>query len=109
MNADRRIVPEKHISYLLEEDTLSERTIEVKKLLHDSPDKIHHVAHTWMGHSGLNPMARVIIHHIPEVPKRKLSKQSKDSHSLHEKTDHHHDVHHNMPHQHEDTHDSERH
>jgi hypothetical protein len=72
MDPDKRIVPENHISYLLEEDTLSERTIEVKKLLHESPKKIHHVAHSWMGHSGLNPMARVIIHHVPSLPKKKL-------------------------------------
>ncbi|MEI6711522.1 MAG: hypothetical protein WCK88_05010 [bacterium] len=105
MNADRRIVPEKHISYLLEEDTISERTIEVKKLLHDSPEKIHHVAHTWMGHNGLNPMARVIIHHIPEVPKKSHSHHREDTHSIHHDTSvHHANTHHDSHHRHEDSH-----
>ncbi len=98
MDPEKRIVPEKHISYLLEEDTISERTIETKKLLHNSPNKLHHVAHKWMGHSGLDPMARVIIHHIPSVPKKIHTPHShwteKHSHTSEHSTNTHEEVYH---------------
>ncbi len=103
MDPDKRIVPEKHISYLLEEDHLSERTIEVKKLLQESPSRIHRVAHTWMGHSGLNPLARVIIHHIPEIPRKSQPHKSEKIHFIHEEHEYH-EVHHTVHEKNGETH-----
>ncbi len=48
MNADRRIVPENHVSYLLEEDRVLERTQKVKNSLGHSQKKIDRVADKWI-------------------------------------------------------------
>ena len=75
MNADRRIVPSHHVSSVLAEDTLSERTLEVKQTLKHSPNKIHHAAHKWIAHDGINPLARVIIQNVERVPRKTISQK----------------------------------
>ncbi len=69
MNADRRVVPSHHVTSVLAEESLSERTLEVKQTLKHSPNKVHKVAHKWLLHDGINPMARVIIQNVERVPK----------------------------------------
>ncbi len=69
MNADRRVVPSHHVTSVLAEDTLSERTLEVKQTLKQSPNKVHNVAHKWLLHDGINPLARVIIQNVERVPR----------------------------------------
>ena len=68
MNADRRIVPEKHISYLLEEEHMPERTKAVKHRLIRSPKKIDKVADHWIEPTGINSLARVMLKNVSQVP-----------------------------------------
>jgi hypothetical protein len=68
MNADRRIVPEKHLSYLLEEDRILERTQKVKHSLGHSHKKIDRVADKWIEPSGINSLARVILKNVDNIP-----------------------------------------
>jgi hypothetical protein len=69
MNADRRIVPEKHISYLLEEEHIPERTKAVKHTLIRSPKKIDKVADHWVESTGINSLARVMLKNVSQVPR----------------------------------------
>ncbi len=48
MNADKRVVPERHINTVLAEEYVSERTQQVKSSLHTSEKKIDQVAHDWL-------------------------------------------------------------
>ncbi len=68
MNADRRIVPEKHLSYLLEEDRILERTQKVKHSLGHSHKRIDRVADKWIEWTGINSLARVILKNVDSIP-----------------------------------------
>lgn len=92
MNADRRIVPAKHVSSVLAEEHISERTIEIKNTLKESGNKLDNVAHKWMENDGMNPLARVIINNVHEVPQKKSHKPQVHNHSGHE-AHHGHDTH----------------
>ena len=64
MNADRRIVPSQHVTSVLAEDGISERTLEVKNSLQYSQNKLHKVAHKWIGHDGINSLSRVMLKNV---------------------------------------------
>gem|GEM_PF-2650332 len=51
MNTDARIVSKQHISSVLKEGQTSDRTIEVKKQLQNSPNKLHNVVYAWIDES----------------------------------------------------------
>lgn len=51
MNADRRIVPSHHVTSVLAEEHMTERAIEMKQKLKDSPNAINKVADKWAGHN----------------------------------------------------------
>lgn len=83
MNADRRIVPEKHISYLLEEEHIPERTKAIKHKLIRSPKKIDKVADHWVESTGINSLARVMLKNVSQVPRAHttvLKETTKHSH-----------------------------
>lgn len=87
MNADRRVVPEKRVSYLLEEEHISERTKAVKHTLIRSPKKIDKVADHWVEKSGINSLARVMLKNVDQVPRTQSTLHHKaaphNSHKVH--------------------------
>ena len=87
MNADRRVVPEKRVSYLLEEEHISERTKAVKHTLIRSPKKIDQVADHWVEKSGINSLARVMLKNVDQVPRTQSTPPHKEtphnSHKVH--------------------------
>lgn len=70
MNADKRIVLEKHINTVLAEEYIPERTKKVTYSLSTSKKNIDKVAHTWLQHDGLNSLSRIIIKNIDDAPKK---------------------------------------
>ncbi len=70
MNADKRVVLEKHINTVLAEEYIPERTKKVTYSLSTSEKKIDKVAHFWLQHDGLNPLSRVIIKNINDAPRK---------------------------------------
>lgn len=86
MNADRRIVPEKHISYLLEEEHIPERTKAIKHRLIRSPKRIDKVADHWVESTGINSLARVMLKNVSQVPRTHATSHketTKHSHKAH--------------------------
>lgn len=82
MNVDRRIVPEKHISYLLEEEHIPERTKAVKHTLIRSPKKIDKVADHWVEPTGINSLARVMLKNVSQVPHTPAKAHKDNSHKV---------------------------
>ncbi len=71
MNADRRIVPPQHVASVLQEENISERTIKLKNSLNHSPHKIHKIANKWTTIDGINPLGRVMLKNVDQVPRKK--------------------------------------
>lgn len=69
MNADRRIVPEKHISSLLEDEHIWQRSKAVKHALIRSPKIIDKVAERWVDNSGINCLTRVLLNNYKKIPR----------------------------------------
>jgi len=101
MNADRRVVPSHHVTSVLAEESLSERTLEVKQTLKQSPNKVHNVADKWLLHDGINPLARVIIQNVAHVPRTAPVRKIHTTVHHREELTHHDNNHINKTHGHE--------
>ena len=103
MNTDRRIVPEKHVSSVLAEEHIWERTAEIKNTLKESGNKLDNVAHKWIEHGGMNPLARVMMKNVHGVPQKKsqtpvYSALGHEAHHGHDAHGHGHEAHHGHEH-----------
>jgi hypothetical protein len=99
MNTDRRIVPEKHVSSVLAEEHIWERTAEIKNTLKESGNKLDNVAHKWIEHGGMNPLARVMMKNVHGVPQKKSQTPvhnalGHEAHHGHDAHGHGHEAHH---------------
>lgn len=83
MEPDKRIVPEKRLSYLLEEEHIAERTKAVKHRLIRSPKKIDKVADHWVEKTGINSLARVMLNNVEKVPHAPAPKPHNQSTIVH--------------------------
>lgn len=70
MNTDRRVVPAHHVTSVLAEESISERTITMRETLGNSRIKLDQVAHKWSKNDGMNSLSRVIIMYIGKIPKK---------------------------------------
>jgi hypothetical protein len=68
MNADRRIVPSQHVSSVLAEEHISERTLGMKYMLEQSDKKLDKIANKWTAHDGINSLSRVMLQNVSRVP-----------------------------------------
>ncbi len=99
MNADRRIVPEKHVSSVLAEEHTPKRALEIKNTLKESGSKLDNVAHKWIEHNGMNSLGRVMINNVHGVPQKKSqtpvhSTLGHEAHHGHDAHGHGHEAHH---------------
>jgi hypothetical protein len=68
MNADRRIVPSHHVTSVLAEENISERTLGMKYMLERSDKKLDKIANKWTAHDGINSLSRVMLQNVGRVP-----------------------------------------
>ncbi len=99
MNADRRIVPEKHVSSVLAEEHTPKRALEIKNTLKESGNKLDNVAHKWIESDGMNSLGRVMINNVHGVPQKKSqtpvhSTLGHEAHHGHDAHGHGHEAHH---------------
>ena len=103
MNAERRIVPSHHVTSVLAEDHISERTIGMKYILEQSDKKLDKIANKWTAHDGINSLSRVMLRNVGQVPikispikiihhETPKDKDSREIH-IHEFHDHNHNAH----------------